>query len=72
MILFLTVQADAVRVSAELLHVFAIGLSSFNISCLFGFNVAFNHLRSYHDGAGLLQWYFGQCAATHKCHAADT
>ena len=28
---------------------------------LFGFNVAFKHLRSYHDGACL-----------QKCHAADT
>ena len=38
--------------------------------CLFGFNVALKHLRSYHDGACL--WYFDQCAATQKCHAADT
>ena len=31
--------------------------------CLFGFNVALKHLRSYH---------FDQCAATQKCHATDT
>ena len=37
-----------------------------------GVNVAFKHLRSYHDGACFLQWYFDQCAATQKCHAADT
>ena len=40
--------------------------------CLFGLNVAFKHLRSYRDGAYLLQWYFDQCAATQECHAADT
>ena len=39
---------------------------------LFGFNVTFKHLRSYHDGACLYQWYFDQCAATQECHAADT
>ena len=37
--------------------------------CLFGFNVALKHLRSYHDGACL---YFDQCAAIQICHAADT
>ena len=41
------------------------------IFCL-GFNVAFKHLRSYHEGACLKQWYFDQCAATQKCHAVDT
>ena len=40
--------------------------------CLFGFNVVLKHLRSYHDGARLEQWYFDQCAATQECHAADT
>ena len=29
-------------------------------------------MRSYHDGASLLQWHFDQCAATQICHAADT
>ena len=36
---------------------------------LFGFNVAFRHLRSYHDSACLQQWYFDQYAATQECHA---
>ena len=27
---------------------------------------------SYNDGACLKQWYFDQCVATQKCHAADT
>ena len=40
--------------------------------CLFGFNVAFKHLRSFHVGAFLYQWYFDLCAATQKYHAADT
>ena len=40
--------------------------------CLFGFNVAFKHLRSYQDGACLWQWYFYQCAATQECHVAET
>ena len=40
--------------------------------CLFWFNVAFKHLRSYRDGACLEQSYFDQCAATQECHAADT
>ena len=41
--------------------------------CLFGVNVAFKHLRSYHDGTCLLLWYFDRCAATQKCMlAADT
>ena len=29
-------------------------------------------MRSYHNGAFLWQWYFDQCAATLKYHAADT
>ena len=41
------------------------------VSLLLGFNVAFNNLRLYHDGACLKQWYFDHCAATQKCHAAD-
>ena len=40
--------------------------------CLFGFNVALKHLRSYHDDACLKQWYFDQCAAAQKCYTADT
>ena len=40
--------------------------------CLFGFNVAFKHLKSYRDGACLKQWYFDQCAPTQECHADDT
>ena len=43
-----------------------------NHQCLLGFNVAFKHLRSYCDGACLWQGYFDKCAATQKCHAADT
>ena len=48
--------------------------SSFYFPCLslFGFDVAFKHLRSYRHGACLQQWYFDQCAATQECHAADT
>ena len=45
---------------------------SISLVCLFGFNVAFKHPRSYHDGDFLWQWYFDQCAATQECHAADT
>ena len=33
---------------------------------------ALKHLRSYRDGACLYYWYFDQCAATQKCHAAHT
>ena len=39
--LLVTIQADS------------IGCSTFRGVCLFGFNVALKHLRSYHDGACL-------------------
>ena len=38
---------------------------------LFGFNVAFKHLRSYYNDP-CLPWCFDQCAATQECHATDT
>ena len=34
--------------------------SKINFVCLFGFIVAFKHLRSYQGGAFLKQWYFDQ------------
>ena len=40
--------------------------------CLLGFNVAFKHLRAYRNDACLSQWYYDQCAAKQKYHAADT
>ena len=40
--------------------------------CLFGFNVAFKHLRSYREGACLKQWHFDKCAPTQECQADDT
>ena len=47
-------------------------IGSLVLYVLFGFNVAFKHLRSYRDGACLQQWYVEQCATTQECHAPDT